>query len=151
MKNIIFILLLAFTAAAVQAQDQAPKERIEALKISYITRALHLTPKEAQNFWPLYNEYQDKLEVLKKERRAATFEKWRKDRDLSDREVEEALDQYLAYNRKELELQEEYIEKFKTVLPVKKVAQLIVAEERFKLVLLRELKKRRQMDRRPGR
>ncbi len=149
MKNIILILLLAATAG--MAQAQTPKERIEALKISYITRALHLTPEEAQAFWPLYNEYQDKLEVLKKERRAATFERWKKDRDLSDAEIEEALDQYLAYNRKELDLQEEYIEKFKTVLPVKKVAQLIVAEERFKLVLLEELKKRRQMDRRPSR
>lgn len=149
MKNIILILLLALTAG--MAQAQTPKERIEALKISYITRALHLTPEEAQAFWPIYNEYQDKLEVLKKERRAATFERWKKDRDLSDREIEEALDQYLAYNRKELDLQETYIEKFKTVLPVKKVAQLIVAEERFKLVLLEELKKRRQMDRRPSR
>ena len=149
MKNIILILLLALTAG--MAQAQTPKERIEALKISYITRALHLTPEEAQAFWPIYNEYQDKLEVLKKERRAATFERWKKDRDLSDREIEEALDQYLAYNRKELDLQETYIEKFKTVLPVKKVAQLSVAEERFKLVLLEELKKRRQMDRRPSR
>jgi len=151
MKNIILILLLVLTAGMVQAQAQTPKERIQALKISYITRALHLTPEEAQKFWPLYNEYQDKLELLKKDRRAATFERWKKDRDLSDAEIEEALDQYLAYNRKELDLQEEYIEKFKTVLPVKKVAQLIVAEERFKLVLLEELKKRRQMDRRPSR
>ncbi len=149
MKNIILILLLATTAG--MAQAQTPKERIEALKISYITRALHLTPEEAQQFWPIYNEYQDKLEVLKKERRAATFERWKKDRNLSDQEVEEALNQYIEYNRKELELQEAYIEKFKTVLPVKKVAQLIVAEERFKLVLLEELKKRRQMDRRPSR
>jgi len=149
MKNIIFILLLTLAAGTTQAQ--APGEHIEALKISYITRALELTPKEAQNFWPLYNEYQDKLEALKKERRAATIEKWKKDRDLNDEEIEEALNQYLAYNRKELELQEEYIEKFKKVLPVRKVAKLIVAEERFKLVLLQELKKRRQMDRRPGR
>ncbi len=146
MKN--YILLFSFIFAGLYSSAQAPNERIEALKISYITRALDLTPEEAQQFWPLYNEYQDKLESIRKERRAATMDKWRKDQNMSDAEIVEALDKYLDYNQKELDLQKEYIEKFKQVLPVKKVAQLIVAEERFKLVLLEELRKRKQIDRR---
>jgi hypothetical protein len=31
--------------------------RIETMKINYITNRLHLTPQEAQRFWPIYRYY----------------------------------------------------------------------------------------------
>ena len=48
----------------------------------------------------------------------------------------------LALRQKELDLQKEYNEKFKAVLPIKKVAKLYAAEEQFKVVLINKLKDR---------
>jgi Spy/CpxP family protein refolding chaperone len=45
------------------------KENIEAMKIAFITNKLELSPEEAQKFWPVYNQYNEKLKDLRKKRR----------------------------------------------------------------------------------
>lgn len=49
---IYFLLLCAYICTA-----QQPGQRLEDIKIGYITRELNLTAAEAQNFWPVYNGY----------------------------------------------------------------------------------------------
>jgi len=49
---IFFLLLCAYICTA-----QQPGQRLEDIKIGYITRELNLTAVEAQNFWPVYNGY----------------------------------------------------------------------------------------------
>ena len=44
------------------------KENIEAMKIGFLTKKLDLTPEEAQKFWPVYNQYSDKMKELRKRR-----------------------------------------------------------------------------------
>ena len=39
--------------------------RLEALKIAYITNKLNLSPEEAQKFWPIYNQYALELKVAR--------------------------------------------------------------------------------------
>ena len=38
---------------------------IKALKVAHITEKLDLTEKEAQQFWPIYNAYDEKMGTLK--------------------------------------------------------------------------------------
>ena len=40
------------------------------MKIAFITEKLSLTTKEAQSFWPIYNEYSQKIEKLRKTKRS---------------------------------------------------------------------------------
>ena len=42
-------------------------ERVQALKVAFITKALNLTSAEAEKFWPIYNEFQDKRDVVRKQ------------------------------------------------------------------------------------
>ena len=60
--------------------------------------------------------------------------------ELSDKEVEKLVDEEISERQKELDLQKEYHAKFKAVLPIKKVAKLYRAEDKFKRVLLNKLK-----------
>ena len=46
----------------IQAQNG---NRLEALKIAYITNKLNLSPEEAQKFWPIYNQYSLELKVAR--------------------------------------------------------------------------------------
>lgn len=149
MKNLTVLLIATF--ALVNMQAQRGGERLEALKVSYITNELDLTPEEAQVFWPVYNEYQNKLKALKKERRQQILDKWKHRENMSETEIDKSLDQFLEYQQQETELEKTYIQKFRKLLPLKKVAQLIVVEERFKLHILKELKKRREHNHGPGR
>lgn len=141
--TLLFTLILSVSSVAQIKKDSASrKENIESMKIAFITQKLELTPQEAQQFWPVYNQYNEKTKELKKKRRQENREARSNFDELSDKEVEQLINNDLATRQKELDLQKEYNEKFKAVLPIKKVAKLYAAEEQFKIVLINKLKDR---------
>lgn len=137
MKKIIFALLLLLTLSQVKAQQG--KERIEAFKAAFFTEQLELSTEEARNFWPVYDEYEAEKDVLKKQ-----YERRRKIELLSDVEVEEYLIQQFEFEDKQLVLKRKYFERFKEILPIRKVARLNKTERAFKQKLLQMMKERRE-------
>lgn len=148
MKNVLIMmtmLLLTATVAFGQgpADDMPPPpkgkiaEKIEAQKIAFFTRILNLTPEEAQKFWPLYNEYSAKERDLRPD-----FRKGRP-MDISEEEANELIDSFFENEQKRLNLTKNYYEKFKMILPAKKVVKLHFAERKFKEELLKRMKKMR--------
>ncbi len=122
--------------------ERVPEEKIKALKIAYLTGKLNLTTDEAQAFWPIYNTYQDaKFEVHKAQMTISRTLKTKID-VLTDAELNMLMDEYIALEQKEASLKVEYLQKFRKILPIKKVAMLQKAEHDFKVEVLRELKKR---------
>ncbi len=156
--GVLMIALLASSTTITLAQKDGPppprpkdkraerhderKENIETLKIGFLTKRLDLTPEEAQKFWPVYNQFSDKLQDIRKKRREDFRDAKQKFEDLSDKEMEQAVDTDMANRQKELDIQKEYHAKFKAVLPIKKVARLYAAEEQFKMELLNKLRDR---------
>ena len=121
------------------AQPATKRDKIEALRVSFISSKVTLTNQEAQLFWPLYNEYNDKQDNIKKSFR----QQFIKDVDfntLTDKEAEAYLIAELVVKQKEYELSKEYYEKFKKVLPIKKIALIRRAEEDFKKELIKNIK-----------
>lgn len=122
--------------------ERMPEEKIKALKIAYLTSKLSLTSEEAQAFWPVYNTYQDaKFELHKAQMSISKKLKTYLD-VLTDAELNKLLDEYMVLEQKEANLKVEYLQKFRKILPVRKVALLQKAERDFKVEVLRELKKR---------
>jgi hypothetical protein len=117
---------------------------LEALKVAYLTEKLSLTPAEAQQFWPLYNELNDKMREVHKQQRANRADTKQNFEAMTDAEVTKAIDQELALEQKELDLKKEYNERFKKILPVKKVARLIAAEHNFRKELLKGARDHRE-------
>ncbi len=64
-KYIATLGLLLFLTVASFAQDRPDREKIKALKVAFITERLDLSSKEAQLFWPIYNEQGSKMEDLR--------------------------------------------------------------------------------------
>src|SRR6185436_2731584 len=159
MKNILVILLFAVSTACIAQgppskaepskpapppEEPAPpadgKERVESMKIGFMTQKLRLTPEEAKSFWPLYNKYEDELDQLRKSRHN-NLENARKNFDeMPDKDVEKAVDAELAFRQNELDIQKKYHSEFKKVLSIKKVARLYKAEEEFKRHLLERMR-----------
>jgi hypothetical protein len=141
--SILIIAMLMSTIAFGQKHQQQgkrpTKERIKAMKISYITSELDLSPKEAQVFWPIYNEFEAKMEGFHKERRAE-HKKHKTEGELSDKELEALVDNHLVMEQKELDVKKVYHAKFKAILPIQKVAKLYRAEHSFKRDLLKKMR-----------
>lgn len=132
--------LVAFFFVFVQtskAQDGQGNEKIEQLKIAFITKHLKLTTDEAQKFWPVYNQY----EAEKKQIRQSTIgsvKELKDDGDFTNAEADQAILKYIEFKSKDLELTKKYVAEFKKILPSTKVAKLVTAEERFKKLLAKQ-------------
>ena len=66
---LIFISSFFFIQNSFSQDFSDKNETISAMKISFLTQKLNLTPREAQVFWPVYNQYEDELESVRKTHR----------------------------------------------------------------------------------
>jgi hypothetical protein len=125
------------------SQDETPqpskKEKIEQLKIAYITKELDLTTDEAEKFWPLYNAMTDALKAERKSRRAKSQELKNNFETLTDEQIEEKTKAILDSEIAEAKLKKEHTEKIAKVIGYKKVVLLLKAEKQFKKELLNRL------------
>lgn len=150
-KWIIGLLLLSALPVAVFAQDEydlpqgQSNERIQALKVGFITERLKLTTEESQKFWPIYNEYEAEQKKVRQRY------KFKKDfATMTDSEAEQMVSSGLEIEQQLLNLKKDYVQRMKKVIPVRKVAMLNSAERDFKeelLKRLRELQQNRQQRR----
>jgi len=139
MKN-LSILLFVCIAFFSFSQNESRNEKVETMKIAFLTNKLNLTAKEAQLFWPLYNEYTQKTETLRKAKKSEYDEIKSKNATPSDKEIAAFMEEVFLTKQKELDLQKEYYNKYIKILPMKKVALLYQAENQFKKELLRIIK-----------
>lgn len=123
--------------------DQSKKEKLDALKIAHITEMLQLTSEEAQGFWPVYNELEDKMRAIRKKRRKNRLDTKRNHESMSDSELKAAVEAELAFEQQQLDLKKEYNQKLFAILPAKKVALLHEAQAGFKRRLLKSAHERR--------
>ncbi len=144
MKRLLTICLLAAISLGAFAQDKECKkaqmhEQFQADKVAFISQKMDLSVKEAEAFWPIYNEYSKASDEAHKEMMAAVG-KIHKASELTDAEASAAIDALLATQKKENELMAQYTAKFKKVLPVKKVAAFFAAEDAYRKHLFRRFK-----------
>ena len=144
MKNILLILfsILLFTT---QTNAQKGKnDQLKTLKISYISEVLELTSDEAQNFWPIYNEHQDKIHKLRRIKQKELMEKIKSSGGidaLAEKEAEKILDEFMAIeNNIQVEQSNMYSE-LRQVISVKKVLKLHRAENAFYRKLIQRLRR----------
>ena len=135
-KTLIIVMLCPLFMLGQNHKMDKKRERIEVQKIAFITKQLDLTPKEAQKFWPVYNQFSDARKQLHKQHKEN-----RKDIDnLSDSEIEQVIDNHIILDQKELDIKKKYHAEFKKVLSNKKIAKLYHSEDQFKRELLKRIR-----------
>ena len=144
-RTILFSALLVLTASASgQNQNQNQnrngmgdfakqwQERLESEKIAFLTNEMSLTPKEAQAFWPLYNQAQkEQREAI--EASMKTFGEL--DKALRDGKTGSELNSLLEKYTKAVDDQNvsaKYLKEYLKVLPAEKVGKLLIGEEKFR-------------------
>ena len=147
MKNLLILLMMLSVSSQLVAQKgkgRPASEKIQAVKIAVFTEELQLTSKEAEKFWPLYNEYEDKVKKIDKETREISKDLETK----SDSEIEAGIEKRLQLKEQRIDLEREYHERFKKLLPIQKVAKISMAQRKFKKRLVGEMRRQRQDGRR---
>jgi hypothetical protein len=148
------ILISLFTfIVPMQAQNQQLQQRLEQLKaqkIAYITQRLQLTPAEAQQFWPVYNEFAAQKEKLNEQQKEITANLSKGWADLTDKQKEDISDKFINNRLEQAKLESEYHQKFKKVLPISKVLKLYEAENQFKSQLIRQLREQEAIRQQPA-
>lgn len=129
------ILFFSILPISIPAIAQPVNQRIEALKIEFISRKLDLSPDEAEKFWPIYNNYQKEMNQLFRERRALRMRQRNHDGPPPDE---------LNFESRILDIKKRYQAQFQDVLPATKVTLLYQAEREFRERLINQLRQRRQ-------
>lgn len=137
----LIFLFIQFTW--VQAQEDR-YEKIKSIKIAYITEQLSLTTAEAETFWPVYNDFENRRNKIRDERRKVT-DYFRDNVDsMSDNDIKKTLDEYIESFTTENDLLIEYNKKLGEILPPEKVMKLHMAEIQFRHHLIEQLKEQRR-------
>ncbi len=145
--KLILMAIALFTSVNLFAQEdndnkKTKREELEAQKVAFITTQLDLTTDEAKDFWPLYNEREKEMREVRKKIREQVKEGKTMD-EMTDDEVKKMMEEVIKLKKEELEIEEKYNTKFQTVLPVKKVAKLHMAERKFNEEVLRAWKEKK--------
>jgi hypothetical protein len=118
---------------------QTEKDKVEALRINFITKKLELTSADAEKFWPVYNEYNDKVKAIRKNLRQS-YKK--KSENLTDKDAEELYYLEIQSKQAETDVHKQYSEKIKIIIGVRKLVKLRIAEEEFKREIINSIKEK---------
>jgi len=153
-------ILCLLTLVQSEAQERRPPERrlivhnnalgneqVQVERIAYFTEQMGLTTEEAQLFWPIYNEMDNKRSALFEERAAIIKKFMDESNSLNDKQINEQLNRLAAIQKQEAALPAEYDARFRKVLPARKVMNLYVAEIGFRKILLQKMQNNREGDR----
>jgi len=139
-------LLVLSMIPAIRISAQNPNlERLNAYKIAFFTRKLNLSSQEAEEFWPVYNEFQEKRNEIQLERISLNRDFNQNSFDMNEKELTEAGDKLISLQVDEVNLAVEFHDRFKKILPPLKVLRLYQAENQYRMQLLNELQNKRSL------
>ncbi len=124
MKNFYFVIFFLFSCTYICiGQPPGSGQRLEAIKVAFITRELNLNPTEAQRFWPVYNSYSNEVKIAR-----TTYP--------SDE---------IAFEEALVNIRKKYKPTFKSILVIEdRVNRVFIIEREYREMLRKELVKRQQ-------
>ncbi|MCM4152325.1 hypothetical protein DHD05_12050 [Arenibacter sp. N53] len=144
-RKLIILAPLLFLAATLtlSSQEKQDWEKIKSLKVAFITEKLELTPKEAQSFWPIYNEHQSIKEGFFRVERFEIGAEIKNLDALSDAKASALLSRMQELEVEKHKAEKSYIEKISKTISAKKTILLMRSEEEFKRQLIKQYRQRR--------
>ena len=115
--------MVAMLGAVAVAQENPPSQKqldiadLRAQRKAVVGANMKLSDKEATAFWPLYQQYEDAMDKVDK-RHAQEIKDYAKNyQNLTDAQANQKLDEVLQVSQDRLDVQKEYVPKFRAALP----------------------------------
>lgn len=144
-----FLFIFPMTLKAQETPDpkhdrrEDHSEKIDKLRIAFITTELDLTSAEAEKFWPVYNEMDNKLKELRKTERMVEREVRDSLETLTNEEAKQKRNTLFENQEKEIAIRKEYTEKISKIIGDKRTLKLLSLEHEFRRELLERLREER--------
>ena len=151
MKVTFFLALVAamtiWVVSPVLAQDKPADnmqiliDKVKADKKLLVAANMELTESEAKGFWPVYDQYQKDLAAINR-RLGKLIEGYAADykaQTLTDEKAKKLIDDLVAIEKADGELQGKFVPKLSKVLPSKKVLRYLQIENKIRAALKYEL------------
>ena len=142
--GVLMFGLLVYTPSFAQGSMDTHKEEIELTravikvqKKQIVAKNMNLTSLEKDKFWTMYRAYQDKMDSVN-ERRVKVITDYAdtlKSGSLTNEKAFDMLEEYLSYERMRLITKQSFVDKFKKVLPSKKVARFFQIENKLEAII----------------
>jgi len=144
MKKLLFIAFIALMSVPSWAQtdkDYIELERsvLQTERKAVVADAMMLTDDEATVFWPLYNEYNEKVYIVKTERVSIILDYAKNYESISDEKANELMLRSLKVQQNLLKLKMSYYKKFKKILSPSKSVRYFQVESKIDAMVSAEL------------
>lgn len=141
MKKTLLSFLLITCAILSFGQSQEEKDKVEQLRIAFLTEDLDLSVAESQQFWPIYNEYKGasakteaEIKILHKE--------MKKSENPSESKVQDAINSMADAKASQVNSERNYLSQSLIVLGPDKTLKLIKSEKEFRRRILKNLREK---------
>jgi hypothetical protein len=144
MKTIKYILILVLLGMIHKgfSQGNDARQKIEAARIALITERLGLTPEQAQKFWPIYNEYDQRRRDLLRELQSARNEV--DINNITEEQSQNLMNLSLNIKERQIQLEKQYAQRLTNIISAQQLLSLKKAEEDFRKMILRRLEERKR-------
>ena len=151
MFKITTLILIFFAAVLSGFAQPGPEEledkgeRVEAAKVAYITSKLNLTTAQAQQFWPIFNEFEMSKKKIRKQIKQLRIGNGVT--DATEEQIKLDIKKMFQLRQEELDLEKSYSEKFAKAISTKQLAEFYRSEKDFTKMLLNRLHGREKRNR----
>ena len=128
-RYILILLACLFYLPLSAQQKKCNETEFQTKKQAYMAKQAGLTPDESKKFFPLYFEFQSKKRAINKQ----IWKKAKQNKELetTEAEYEEIVDNFFDNQEEILQLEKEYIQKYRQILSDKKIYMIYWAEFKF--------------------
>jgi hypothetical protein len=144
MRKLIILFIAVFAGAQLMAQTEmdyieVARDVLKTEKKAAIADVMQLSTEEADLFWPLYNEYNNKMYEVQNERVKVIMDYAENYETLSGEKADELWTKSMSIESQLLKLEKTYYKKFKKILPLKKTALYFQAENKIENLINAQL------------
>jgi len=135
--KLLFILsLFSITTISICQNIKKIQNEILTKKKEFFNEKIPLNLEEQKKFWPVYEDYFKRLNFINQQRNSLMNYFSSNEKNLSDEEIKDILEKIVKLEDEEYKVNKEYYEKFKAILPERKLVKIFILENDFKKWLL---------------
>jgi len=144
LTGFLFYGLAVYTPSFAQGSMDTHKEEIEltraAIKVQrkqIVAKNMPLTSMEKDKFWEVYRDYRNKMDSVNN-RRVKLITGYAddiKNASLTDEKALSMLNEFISYERMRLITKQSFVDKFKDVLPSRKVARFFQIDNKLEAII----------------
>jgi len=144
LKNLMTVILaiLLLSCNAVYGENLSyQRVAVEAKKKLQIAKNMQFTKQEDKAFWTLYSDYEKDLDGVYRDKfdLVQEFKNANASRNVTDQQANVFVDQFFEIETRKISIKQSYVEKFKAILPGKKVARFYQIDNKLDAIINHEL------------